>query len=426
MPKVMSYKAGSIIFFAGDKDDRIFILQNGKVELSAVDIVSELEIKEQVKQGDFFGVKNALIKEPRTDTARAITDCQVIALTVQEFEKSFAPNREVMLKMLTSFNRSLRSLHYSMETLLKKRDNAASREEGMYAIAKAYYNSDRYFSAVYQCEKLLRDVPGLSNKEAVTELLGEARVKASSQAEQEMKNMASQPASDSENKTIKQFSLPVFDRFTKKYSDGDVIISEFTKSKSFYFVKTGEVVVEKLINGNMKRYGIVKPGEIFGEMELLEESTRQATVVARGSVSCLKFNKDNFNSVVVNNPIIAMNMLRLVCKRIFEQRRDLKILCIKDWSVRVADVFLKYLEVQKPVGADEEDQKRTISCTIEDIAQDANLCLNDTRDELNKYVSRNKIAIYDDRIVIKNIMDMKRTVDSYYANKEEEKKVQKK
>ncbi|MBR0126230.1 MAG: hypothetical protein IJM03_12860, partial [Treponema sp.] len=75
---------------------------------------------------------------------------------------------------------------------------------------------------------------------------------------------------------------------------------------------------------------------------------------------------------------------------------------------------------------DEEDQKRTISCTIDDISQDANLCLNDTRDELNKYVSRNKIAIYDDRIVIKNIMDMKRTVDSYYANKEEEKKGQKK
>ncbi|MBR0475513.1 MAG: Crp/Fnr family transcriptional regulator, partial [Treponema sp.] len=103
-------------FFAGDKDDRIFILQNGKVELSAVDIVSELEIKEQVKQGDFFGVKNALIKEQRTDTARAVTDCQVIALTPQEFEKSFSANREVMLKMLTSFNRSLRSLHYSTET----------------------------------------------------------------------------------------------------------------------------------------------------------------------------------------------------------------------------------------------------------------------------------------------------------------------
>ena len=426
MPKVMSYKAGSIIFFAGDKDDRIFILQNGKVELSAVDIVSELEIKEQVKQGDFFGVKNALIKEQRTDTARAVTDCQDIALTPQEFEKSFSANREVMLKMLTSFNRSLRSLHYSTETLLKKRDTAATRVDGMFAIAKAYFNSERYFSAVYQCEKLLRDIHELANRDAITELLGEARVKASSQAEMELKSHSFASSSDDESKTIKQFSLPVFDRFTKKYSDGDVIISEFTKSKSFYFVKSGEVAVEKLINGNMKRYGIVKPGEIFGEMELLEESTRQATVVARGSVSCLKFNKDNFNSVVVNNPVIAMNMLRLVCKRIFEQRRDLKILCIKDWSVRIADVFLKYVEVQKPVGADEEDQKRTISCTIDDISQDANLCLNDTRDELNKYVSRNKIAIYDDRIVIKNIMDMKRTVDSYYANKEEEKKGQKK
>ena len=84
------------------------------------------------------------------------------------------------------------------------------------------------------------------------------------------------------------------------------------------------------------------------------------------------------------------------------------------------------MEVQKPVGVDEEDQSRTIYCTIDDIAQDASLCINDTRDELNKYAARKKISVYDDRIVLKNIMDIKRTVDSYYANNEEEKKGQKK
>lgn len=423
MPKVMSYKAGSIIFFAGDKDERIFILQTGDVVLLAVDIVTGLEVKENVKKGEFFGVKNSLVKAPRTDTARAVTDCQVVMLTVQEFEKSFSGNKDVMLKMMTNFSRTLRSLHYSVETLLKKTDSSGTREEGMYAIAKAFFDTQRYNSAVFECEKILHDIPELVHKDAIQQLLESARVKAVSEEE---RNLYTRPtghvADETETRALKQFSLPIFDRFTKKYNSGEIILSEFTKAKSFYFVKSGEIFIEKLINGSMKRFGVLRPGDIFGEMELLEESTRQTTAVAKGDVSCLKFNRENFNAVIVNNAAIVMNMLRQICRRVFEQRRDLEILCIKDLGARLADIFLVFVERQNAVGADEDDMKRTINVTLEDIAQVACLSVNDARDELNKYVSRNKIAMYDDHIVIQNIMDMKRTVDSYHSNKEDAEK----
>ena len=192
-----------------------------------------------------------------------------------------------------------------------------------------------------------------------------------------------------------------------------------TSAKSFYFIQSGMVVIEKYINGVMKRYGLIKPGEIFGEMEIIQDSPRQTSAIARGPVSCLKFSKENFNSVVISSPNVAMLTLRLICKRIFEQRRNLQILCIKELSVRIADIMLMCIENEGAVGEDEDDMKRKINVTIEDVALLAGLPVNTTRDELNKFSSKNKIAIYDNYIIVANVMDMKRTVDTYYTNLEE-------
>ncbi|MBQ6566562.1 MAG: hypothetical protein IJL80_05855 [Treponema sp.] len=62
---------------------------------------------------------------------------------------------------------------------------------------------------------------------------------------------------------------------------------------------------------------------------------------------------------------------------------------------------------------------------MDDIAMIAGLSVNETRDELNKFTSRNKLAIYDGYMIVANVMDMKRTVDTYYTNLEEEEAKQK-
>ena len=53
MPKAMQYTKGSIIYFEGDKDERIFIMQSGAVLLSSTDMESGLPVAEQVKSGEF-------------------------------------------------------------------------------------------------------------------------------------------------------------------------------------------------------------------------------------------------------------------------------------------------------------------------------------------------------------------------------------
>ena len=110
MPKVMQFTKGSIIFFSGDRDERIFILQSGCVILSSIKLSTGGTVAEQVHVGEFFGVKSSLAHMPRYETAQVLTDTQVVALTVQEFEQIFSSKQEVTWKMLRVFSKSLREL----------------------------------------------------------------------------------------------------------------------------------------------------------------------------------------------------------------------------------------------------------------------------------------------------------------------------
>ena len=118
MPKAMQYTKGSIIYFEGDHDERIFIMQSGSVLLTSTDIESGQPVSEQVKNGEFFGVKSALGHFAREETATCLVPTVAVALTVQEFEILFSNNKPLIMKMLRVFSNQLRNIH--KKTGLKK------------------------------------------------------------------------------------------------------------------------------------------------------------------------------------------------------------------------------------------------------------------------------------------------------------------
>ncbi|MBQ3980496.1 MAG: cyclic nucleotide-binding domain-containing protein [Treponema sp.] len=209
----------------------------------------------------------------------------------------------------------------------------------------------------------------------------------------------------------------MFERFSKTYTDGDVIICEYEPGESFYLVQSGQVQLEKLISGSLKHIDIVSPGEFFGEMAILDDSPRSATCIAKGDVRCLEFNKENFRVLVTGNPQIAMILLKLFCKRIYDQKRRTKILVIKDIQARISDIFLMYDEMTPLSEADQDSSKRKFNLTVNDIAHWAGISLDDARDEMNKMSARGKVEIYEPQhqMLVKNINDMKRVVDTYYT-----------
>ena len=141
----------------------------------------------------------------------------------------------------------------------------------------------------------------------------------------------------------------------------------------------------------------------------MENSPRSATCVAIDNVEVLEFNKENFEILITGNPQIALILLKLFCKRIYDQKRRLKILVLQDKQARIADVFLMFDEIN-PVSNPNE-RSRQFNLTMQDLAHWAGLSLDEVRDEMNKFIEKRRIDVYDGYMIVNNIMDLKRFVD---------------
>ncbi|MCX7655775.1 MAG: cyclic nucleotide-binding domain-containing protein [Treponemataceae bacterium] len=158
MPKPLQYRAGSVIYFQGDVADKIYILQSGKISLNYQDIETGQDIHDSVQAGEFFGVKSALGRYPREETALVLQDATVIAFTVNEFEQFAISNSRIILKMLKVFSNQLRRIHKQVSNLMEKEEQQ-NPEQGLFRIGEYYLKNRQYAQAKYVFGRYLTYYP---------------------------------------------------------------------------------------------------------------------------------------------------------------------------------------------------------------------------------------------------------------------------
>ncbi len=201
-----------------------------------------------------------------------------------------------------------------------------------------------------------------------------------------------------------------FNRFAKKFPKGTVIFSEFEPGTSFYLIQSGRVQLIKIINGSEKNLDILQQGEFFGEMAVMDNSPRSASAIAYDDVVLLEFNRENFEILLTGNPPIAMRLLKTFIERIYVQKRRFMILTIEDSIARIGDVFLMLDETQPHL--DRTTEKRTFMITPEEVARWAALSPEETGSALHKLADKGRLEVYNDSIVVKNIIDLSRYVNT--------------
>jgi CRP-like cAMP-binding protein len=204
--------------------------------------------------------------------------------------------------------------------------------------------------------------------------------------------------------------LAAFGRFSRTFQPGEIIFSEFEIGDTFYLIQSGRVQLVKITGDIERTLDVRYPSEMFGEMAILEDSPRSATAIALDEVKVLEFNSQNFEILLLGNPQIALKLLKMFCKRIYDSKRRFMILTRPDPQTKVADVFLMLDETQPDI--DKTTEKREFKTTPEGVAHWAGMSVNEVRDVLGHFSNQRRIEIFPDRISVKNINDFARFVSS--------------
>lgn len=214
--------------------------------------------------------------------------------------------------------------------------------------------------------------------------------------------------------------MQAFERFAKDYDRGEVIFFEHEPGDSFYLIQSGRVKIVKIMGEIEKIIDILQPGEFFGEMAILENAPRSATIITVEPCKLLEFNKENFSALIQNTPQVGINLLKIFARRIYDQKRRLMILTLNDTEARVGDVFLMLDEMLPKKDKDKDSGKRVFQTTIEDITHWAGLPLKPCKDVLDHFIEVRRIVIDRNSITVTNINEIKRFVTSKRRLQEEE------
>ena len=98
----------------------------------------------------------------------------------------------------------------------------------------------------------------------------------------------------------------------QRYSAGDIIFVEGEPGRKMYVVLEGEVnilVGDKLLD-------VAGPGDLIGEMALIDSSSRSATAIARDDCVLVPVDESQFLRMVDQTPIFALNVMKVLADRL--------------------------------------------------------------------------------------------------------------
>jgi signal transduction histidine kinase len=125
----------------------------------------------------------------------------------------------------------------------------------------------------------------------------------------------------------------------KSYPADWVLCRENALEDIFYIILGGEVQVTKVINeAEVRTLKTLYPGDFFGEMALIHDAPRTATVTTQKPTSVLEIRREVFDRILRQNSSVSLAMVREVSRRLRENDE----MAIEDLRVKARELASAY------------------------------------------------------------------------------------
>ncbi len=317
-----SYRPGSFIYIEGQKDgNTFFIIRSGKVQILREFDVIEENTSSSLVGGDFFGVISCMSSHPRIESAKAIDEVSLIVINQDQFGDLIQKSTPIAMKIIKSFSKKLRFFDSEIMRLTLQ-ESAEEDPKFLFDIGEYYLTQKQVNKSAHAFRKFVQYFP---------------EDEKSSQAKLKLQQMG-QPV---------ELPAPASAGLQKQFSGDTMIFSEHEPGEDLFIIQQGKVNITKIINNKEVLLAVLQPGDIFGEMALLENKPRSASAIAFGDAVLLQVNKSNFEAMVVAQPQMATKLITLLSERIWTAYKQLENLMFKDPMARLFDTLMTQVLKQR-------------------------------------------------------------------------------
>ncbi len=145
--------------------------------------------------------------------------------------------------------------------------------------------------------------------------------------------------------------MKYYTRQIKKYLEGDMIFTENSSCDGMYIVDSGKVRVFKTVGAGKNRREVelctLGPKAMFGEMAMIDDNKRSASVQAIGTTTCTVISKKIFEDQLSRIPSWMINMIKILVSRLRETNEKLRKIVEERTSEKVDDVDILTVEGEK-------------------------------------------------------------------------------
>ncbi len=155
----------------------------------------------------------------------------------------------------------------------------------------------------------------------------------------------------------------------KNYKKGATIIEELTEAERFFIIHRGKIEITKKFEGYEEFVlAVQSDGDFFGEMALLDEGRRSATVRALEPTTVLEISRNNFETLLYKAPVLAYRILKELSSRL----RETGALLISYLKQRNRQLYQAYIDTLTMVAQAMEKRNggiRGLSRRVTDLAK---------------------------------------------------------
>jgi CRP/FNR family cyclic AMP-dependent transcriptional regulator len=168
-------------------------------------------------------------------------------------------------------------------------------------------------------------------------------------------------------------------KFAKSYSPGAVIFREGDEGGEMYIIQKGKVRISKSFAGRLYVISVLGKGDFFGEMAIVNQIKRTATVTAMDAVELLAFDREGLVNMITKNARIGLSIIDKLCRRLQNANLKIQHLAKKDEMGLIA-LHLHHLFQELPPG-------KTV-IPYQEILDDVSLTLELPRDKVAAILDR--------------------------------------